>query len=49
MALLYWRLRSVREGQGPAEAAGKQIDEATERAGEAVEDAGDKAKEKTQR
>ena len=31
---------------GPAEAAGKKIDQTTQKAGEAIDDAADKAKEK---
>lgn len=33
--------------KGPAEKAGEKIDNAVERTGEAIEDAGDKIKEKT--
>lgn len=37
------------ENEGPAERAGKQIDESIEKAGEKIEQAGDKLREETQR
>ena len=36
------------ESEGPAERAGKKLDEAVEEAADAVEDAGDKLEEKTE-
>ena len=37
------------DNKGPAESAGEEVDKAMERAREAIEEAGDQAKEKTQR
>lgn len=37
------------EREGPAEQAGERIDRGVERAGEALEDAGDRAREQTRR
>jgi hypothetical protein len=40
--------KKAETSEGPAEAAGEEVDQATENAGEAVEEAGDKVEEKTE-
>jgi outer membrane lipoprotein-sorting protein len=46
--LLSSAIVACQEKEGPAEKAGKKLDEAVEKMGEKLEEAGDKAKEATQ-